>query len=571
VVRFPFNRDIVDRIKEKIEPKLRTWNNGGKFWEIDVKGLYLLMKSYKESQTVLFDFGSPEEKQVFIDKITKVFEEEKKKQAKIDQLEKNKKIWLELKKEYEENYKVYSDEVHQNLKEWVELYPHQIVAALFLDKTKNALLSLEMGLGKTVCSIAYCEMNHFDKVCVITPNSLKFNFYNEIEKFTNSKAHIVGWKKNIYSAEESMYIIMNYEIFSRSVHKFDKLNLDKIDCLICDESHRLKNTDTKLFKNFKKIFTDKIFRKTPSKVFLSGTPAPNRAYELYSVLNQISPIEFATKKHFYEFYCGMEYDFYGFGWQTNIGKQKLEELYHKIAPFTYRKRKEEVLDDLPDKIYQKIILELETKEQKLYDETEAGVATSLFGGESENPLTIMLRLRQTTSEFKIDRVKEIIDSLLAEGEKIVIVDVFKSILYKINEMYPLLSAVHTGDQTTEERAEIVKEFQDSESELRIFLGSIQTCNYGLTLTAANKLIILTLPYSVGEYDQVSDRLHRIGQKDTVNIYPVIFKDTIDEYVFETIESKRKEIKKVIDNEDYESNVSESVLNEVLQMLKKKHG
>jgi SNF2 family DNA or RNA helicase len=82
---------------------------------------------------------------------------------------------------------------------------------------------------------------------------------------------------------------------------------------------------------------------------------------------------------------------------------------------------------------------------------------------------------------------------------------------------------------------------------------------------------MTLPYSVGEFDQVSDRLHRIGQKSAVNIYVLIFPDTIDDYVFSAIENKRKEIIKVIDNEDYTSNVSETVLSEVIQKIKNKHG
>ena len=116
-----------------------------------------------------------------------------------------------------------------------------------------------------------------------------------------------------------------------------------------------------------------------------------------------------------------------------------------------------------------------------------------------------------------------------------------------------------------------KTFQDPSSSLKVFLGTVQTCGYGLTLTAASKLFIITLPYSVGDYDQVSDRLHRIGQKETVNIYPLIFPDTIDDYVYSSIESKRKEIVKVIDNEDYKSNVSESVLSEVIAKIKEKHG
>jgi SNF2 family DNA or RNA helicase len=93
----------------------------------------------------------------------------------------------------------------------------------------------------------------------------------------------------------------------------------------------------------------------------------------------------------------------------------------------------------------------------------------------------------------------------------------------------------------------------------------------LTLTAASKIFLMTLPYSVGDYDQVSDRLHRIGQKLVVNIYLLIFPDTIDDYVYTSIEGKRKELVKVMDNEDYKSNISDSVLSEVIEIIKKKHG
>ena len=150
-------------------------------------------------------------------------------------------------------------------------------------------------------------------------------------------------------------------------------------------------------------------------------------------------------------------------------------------------------------------------------------------------------------------------------------DYFKDSLYRINEKLGDISALHTGDQKdVEVRAKIVELFQELNSILKVFLGSIQTCNYGLTLTAASKLFILTLPYSVGEYDQVSDRLHRIGQKAAVNIYVMVFPDTIDDYVFSKIEDKRREIVKVIDNEEYKSDVSESVLSDLVQWIKNKH-
>lgn len=566
-----YNKEFIENIK--LLPKnQREYKN--KYWELNTRGLYQLIKFFKGSDKIIFDFENNGERKVFIEKIKKIDIEDDQKKLKIKELEKNKKIWLKLKDEYEKNYKKYWEDVHKNLKPNIKLYPHQVVAALFLNKVKNALLALEMGTGKSLASIAYIEMNDFEKVIVITPNSLKFNYYEEVKKFTNSKAHIVNWKNNIYEIEESKYIIMNYEYYNPSDkkkmdEKFKNLNIGKIDSVICDESTRLKNSASNTFKNFKRIFNNKIFKQKPSKIFLSGTPAPNRAFELYTVLNQISPIDFATKNYFYEYYCGMTYDIDGYGWETDIGSQKLEELFHKISPFIYRKRKKDVLQDLPDKIYQKILLEMTDKEEKEYENIEQDTLDSIFQTEN-HPLTIMIRLRQYVSNIKIFRIKEIIDSILETGEKIVIVDMFKPILYEIQKLYPDISVVHTGDQTVEERADMVKEFQNPESNVKIFLGSIQTCNYGLTLTAASTLIILTLPFSVGEYDQVTDRIHRIGQKNAVNIYLPIFKNTIDEYVFFSLEDKRKEILKVIDNESYTSNVSESVFNDVLNNLKKKY-
>jgi len=440
--------------------------------------------------------------------------------------------------------------------------------------TNNCILT-----HNTLSAILYVEMNGFEKVVVITPNSLKFNFYGEVKKFTDSSAHIVNWKKNDCGIENAKYVIINYDFFNPAVKsgrfqkKWDKLDIDKIDAVICDESQKLKNTKTNIYKNFDKTFKKSRFKADKiSKIFLSGTPAPNRAYELYTVLNQISPLEFPTKTYFQEYYCGMTYDVdAGWGYHANTAEQKFEELYHKIAPYTHRKRKIDALKDLPDKTYQRIILEMTDDEQQTYEEIEAGVANEFVEHPNGNPLTIMIRLRQYLALLKVKHVTELIDNVFNAGEKVVVVDYFKDSLYELDKKLGDTAALHTGDQSVEERADIVKRFQDPVSNTRAFLGSIQTCNYGLTLTAASKLFIITLPYSVGEYDQVSDRLHRIGQKNAVNIYPLIFPDTIDDYIFSAIESKRKEIVKVIDNEDYESNVGESVLSEVIDRIKKKYG
>lgn len=581
-LRFPYNQRLIDKIKSLPKGE-REYISEQKVWDLSTKSLYLLMSSYSKGDGYWFDFGSIEGRNFFITDIKKIKEAEEEKQRIVTELEKKNKEAVEFKQHIEANVDMFVDMIHTKIKDPFRLYPFQVAGVMFLDKVKNALLAFEMGLGKSLSVIAYVEYARFEKVLVITPNSLKFNFLGEVEKFTFAKAHVVNWKKNFFSIEDSKYIIVNYDFFrdadwEKALAKYKNLiNIDNFDAVICDESQKLKNTQSNTYKNFKKLMK---MIEPKSRIFLSGTPTPNRAHELYSVLHEISPIEFPTKQQFYEYYCGMTYDRYSGQWDTNLSGARFEELFHKISPHIYRKRKTDVLKDLPDKVYHRTLVELTDKQKVNYDLTEAGVANEIFGADKVSNtmiLTIMLRLRQVTSKIKVAVVMELIESILEGGEKVVVIDVFKESLYELKNLldklkeFPNVAAIHTGDQTVEERDVIVKKFQDPNSELKVFLGSIQTCNYGLTLTAASKMILLTLPYSVGEYDQATDRIHRIGTKDTVFIYPLIAKSTIDEFVFNKIESKRWEITKVMDNENYVSNVSESVLGEILSQLRAKYG
>ena len=968
-VRFPINDQLIQRIKELPE-ETRKWRVLERAWEIHASSLLILIRRYRGSNKIRFDFGSDESRKIFVQQIKKIELAEAEKRKFIAELNVKKENWVRFKNELEKNYEQYSDKLHALLDGDVKLYPHQIVASMFMNVTRSTLISHEMGLGKTLSAILFVEMNGFEKVVVITPNSLKFNFYEEVKKFTNSNAYIVNWRRNTCTIEDAKYVIVNYDFFNPNIKskrfdpKWQKLDIGRIDSIICDECfpydtliqtnigelkigdiienkldvkvlsynhklkkieynainrylyrgnndvikvkllngeiivctpehkfysvdrdkyipikdfnygerlykyekkentnedfdmstmwdeiqakkkftktmfekvfsnfyikrnsikssrnkkiewehitdcdeelsilqkrilcsgkkntkvllnellcemedvengnkgedifqgsweknfggvnkelqkqtgienpvirtyeieqsnvqtnerreneeekreiyfsfkrwkwtinnatnkiihgiignnsnengisnscvitaqrneckhnfttntlqsgyrdtehkignrgrwentqnkemeisgqekdrnleiigvesvevlelgdrrkfgnggcqnkktydleiannhnffangilvsncQKLKNTKSNTYKNFKRTFNKNIFKADKiSKIFLSGTPAPNRAHELYTVLNQVSPLDFATKTYFQKYYCGMDYDHEsGWGYRTNSAEQRLEELFHKTAPYTHRKRKIDALKDLPLKTYQKVMMEMDDAEYSTYDDIENNVANEFVERPSGNHLTIMIRLRQYTAHLKVKPLLELIENILETGEKVVIVDYYKESLYELKEALGDVAELHTGDEKDlEVRAGIIKRFQDPDSDLKVFLGTIQTSNYGLTLTAASKLFIITLPYSVGEYDQVADRLHRIGQKAAVNIYPLVFRDTIDDYVFSAIEGKRKEIVKVMDNEDYESVVAESVFSEVVNKIKEKHG
>ena len=308
-VRFLMNEQLTTRIKNLPE-ETRKWNGGMMCWEISITSLYNLIKKYKGSTKIHFEFGNEKSRQIFIDNIKKIDITEANKRKFIAELNVKKEEWVKYKEELEISYLDYVEKLHSFLKDGIKLFPHQIIAALFMNATRSTLISHEMGLGKTLSSILYAEMNGFEKVFVITPNSLKFNYYGEIKKFTNSTAHIINWNKNDCGIEDAKYVIVNYDYFNPSdavkfITKWKKLGISVIDAVICDESQKLKNSKSNTYKNFKSLFSKKIFRDNKiSKIFLSGTPAPNRAYELYTVMNQISPLDFTTKKNFMNIIVG---------------------------------------------------------------------------------------------------------------------------------------------------------------------------------------------------------------------------------------------------------------------------
>lgn len=575
ILRFNYNEQLVNRIKE-LPKETRKWDVLNSVWKVSTHSLFLLMKKYKGSDKIFFDFGNNDSRKIFINNINDINIKNVEKQKKIAELNIKKDDWVKYKLELESTYEKYREITHKYLKDNVTLYPHQIISIMFLNVVRNVLLAMDMGTGKSIISIGYVEMNDFNKVFVITPNSLKYTYYNEIKKFTNSNAFIIG-KKNDCLIEDAKYIITNYEYFNSSdfnktKSKFNKLNINKIDCLIVDECHRIKSSKSNIYKAFVKIFNDKIFNEGKiSKVFMSGTPAPSKAMELYNVLHQISPLDFSTKQYFYEYYCGLNYRIDGYGWTVNESQTKYEELFDKISPFTYRKKKSEVLKDLPEKTYQKILIDLSDAEMEIYNDLEKGIANEFINKEIKNPLTIMGKLREYTSHIKIKSIKELINSVLESDEKFVLIDYYKSNLIKLHEIYSEISGLHTGDVSDTDRANIVEDFQNDNGIIKIFLGSEPTSKEGLTLTAASKIGIMTIPWTPGTLDQCTDRCARIGQKNAVNAYIFICRNTIDEYIFELIEKKRAEINQVIDGEKYESNIDQSIIKDLISKIKEKHG
>jgi SNF2 family DNA or RNA helicase len=420
------------------------------------------------------------------------------------------------------------------------------------------------------------------KVLVVVPNSLKFNYQNEIRKFTkHKKVFIYGYKKNDCEIQDAKYIIVNYNffrnkpsVFKNSFEKKFKKAFPNFDAIILDESQNIKNEKANQTKNLlytiKSINFEFIF-------LLTGTPMPSRVTELYTQLNLLSPYEVKNKKHFYENYCGMIRGRFGYESHKDIS---LDILFNKMDGVMFRVKKTDVLKDLPPLLINEVFIDMSDEQMNEYDDIENGIKTldlsKLEVSDNLNDkmhfLTVLQKLRQYTSSLKTDYLNDIIKSYNEEGQKLIIFDEFKATLKKVHEYSPSNSRLFTGDVDVETRQEYIDEFQKDNSDVMNLLLTVQTGNAGLTLTRASNVFMITQNYVPSINEQCYARAHRIGQESHVMVYNLIVRDSIDEDVNRILKEKKKIIDKVIDNKEYiDDNVRIDVIKELIKTFKNKYG
>ncbi len=421
----------------------------------------------------------------------------------------------------------------------LNLYPFQKIGVAFTELTDgNCLLCDQMGLGKTCQAIAFAERRKC-KTLIVCPASLKLVWKDEIKKFTRKDSYVVSSNDSITSTYQ--YTVINYDILEK---KKEEINKEEWDLLICDEAHFLKNPKAKRTKAVHSI-KDKF----KYRILLTGTPILNRPVELYSLLNIVRPGEWGSFMWYAKRYCNATKGYWG--WDFS-GSSNEEELKEKLEPIMIRRLKEDVLDELPSKIYQEVRLEMTNSTKVKYDKILDDLRDYLieYKGYSDRAADKAVRaevfvrineLRQLVIEDKISALNSIIEGM--NGDKIIVFSDYVTPLKKIHEAYPKSSVIFSGEQSLEERREVIQKFQ-TDDKIKIFLVLIKAAGVGITLTSANKVLFLSLPWVPGEMDQAIDRCHRIGQKDTVNIYPLLCGE-IDEYMNEILNTKRDTINKII--------------------------
>lgn len=580
---FPYDIDVLNNIK-KLEK--REFLAAIKSWKLDTYNLYMLICMYKGSNEIFFDFVEEGEKEKFKIKLVKAVEKRQQQQLFEENINKNRAEIVELKNKLLAQDKIDLD-YNKYLNEGIVPYNYQLVGAILAHKAKRLILGMDLGTGKSLTSILASEMyeEQVKKVMIVVPNSLKYNWVNEIKKFTKQKYFIINAKKgeNIYTIDEAKYFIINYDYFRDAKFNFKdkigKFKIDSPDMFIFDESHKLKNTKSNTTKNIKKYYKDAGGDKPI--LLLTGTPMPNRLEELFVQLNFVDPIQFSSKSKFYTEYCGMVYIPVQFGY-VQINEQQLDVVNKKLDPIMYRVRKKDVLKDLPEVSINKIYVDMTDEQQKIYKDIEDGVLnldwsnTNFTSSNDEKKKSTMLsflelttKLRQYTSIVKLDTVKDIVTNLNEQNEKVIVFDSFVNPLKQLTEYFKNNSEIYYGDIHASDRQKLVDKFQNKKSNLINLFISYASGNFGITLTTSCNIIANSLPFTPSELEQAIGRVHRIGQEFPVTAWIIIVRNTIDEYMDNLIDVKTTNIKKVIDNEEYQDTSIKSISAELFKLYKNK--
>ena len=423
-----------------------------------------------------------------------------------------------------------------------------------LKSSGNALLADDMGLGKTVQTLAYVASEKQSMpVLVIAPLVTLTNWQREIERFMKKKSRNgrimengnptstmirTGKKEDLGNFD---FYIINYELLHKRLG--DLLNLN-IRTLVCDEVQHLRSKTTQKYTAIKKLAALKSIN---YRVGLSGTPIYNHGSEIWSIVDILKPGLLGNFKEFCEYFCYL--DERG---KAIVLENKRTSLHEELKKHVMiRRKKSDVLKDLKDKVrYKEIIAADETYYKNQLDqiwhkhEEELKNAETEFYKSASYQRAIQSE-RQAAGIAKLPHVIDFVKNIMEIEESVVVFCHHKSIHKLLHESLHEFSPVSIiGGQTDKARQDSIDRFQNGDTKLMI--AGLRAGNLGINLTKAKYVIFAELDWSPAYHYQAEDRLHRIGQKNTVFAYYLIGSGTLDDHVADILVDKSYEIDAIMD-------------------------
>lgn len=418
----------------------------------------------------------------------------------------------------------------------------------------GGILADDMGLGKTVQTLSYIQSEiqngSASKVLIVAPTSLVYNWMNEISKFFPSmKALIVDGNKK--QREDKLSKMTSYDLLITSYamvrNDLSMYQAFELDICIIDEAQHIKNPNSKTAKAIKQLDIKRKFA-------LTGTPIENRLLELWSIFDFIMPRYLGSVAKFKSKY------------ELPIKNNEPTPLKSMVQPFIMRRLKKDVLTELPDKIENKMVVDLNDEQKKVYmahlsrykEELSQIYKRDGYQKSHMKTLAALTRLRQIClnpglfldhydgGSSKLDLLRELLEELIDGQHRMLIFSQFTGMLSNVRKLLEELNIGYfyiDGQTKAVERSQLVDKY--NEGTKPVFLISLKAGGTGLNLTGADTVIHLDPWWNPAVEDQATDRAHRIGQKKTVHVIKIVTKGTIEEKIYELQERKRALINQVI--------------------------
>ncbi|HYL66796.1 MAG TPA: DEAD/DEAH box helicase [Nitrosopumilaceae archaeon] len=423
-----------------------------------------------------------------------------------------------------------------------------------LKSSGNALLADEMGLGKTVQTLAYLATeNQTFPALVIAPLVTLNNWQREVGKFLKKKSKngrllenqvptstLIRNGKSQDLGKFDLYII-NYDLLHKRIDDLSKLNLKTI---ICDEVQHLRSKSTKKYSAVKKLTALKSIK---YRIGLSGTPIYNRGSEIWPIVDILRPGLLGSFKEFCEYFCYVNEK-----GKAIVLENKRESLGEELRKHVMlRRKKSDVLKELKDKVRYKEVIDADINYyQKELDkiwkklEEDQKNAETAFDKFTSYKRAIQSE-RQAAGIAKLPHVIEFVKNIMEIEESVIVFCHHRAIhqlLHKSLGEYAPASII--GGQTDKERQKHIDMFQAGETKLMV--AGLRAGNVGINLSRARYVIFAELDWSPAIHRQAEDRLHRIGQKNTVFAYYLIGNGTLDDHVANVLVDKSYEIDAIMD-------------------------
>ena len=453
------------------------------------------------------------------------------------------------------------------------LYPFQYVGVRFAELAGGkCLIGDDMGIGKTIQAVAYATLHEEQwPVLVVCPANVKYHWAKEIRAWLpTSTLQVV--KNGKHEFDDSDFTVINYDLMRKKVD--DLMNMG-YGIVILDESHYLKNKKAK-----RTLACIEVAESATSILALSGTAITNRPIELLTTLELVSPAEYKDNYfHYAKRYCNGHKNMYGF-WDDK-GASNTAELHEKLRDTMIRRKKKEVMAELPDKIRQFIPVVPKDKEMADYKAThrqwihEYHAYKEMGGMPAGFVLNMLTDLRHRAGQLKVTSAANWIHEYKEQNESKPIVvffhhrDVGEGLLELMSDDKRFNHKkwrMIRGGVSSEKRDEYITAFQDGR--LDGLLCSTTAANMGITLTAADTVVFIEREWVPAHEEQAEDRVNRIGQDaDTVWAIYLSVVGTIDEKFDRIVEGKREVTSAILDgntNKETRDGIAKALLQAMVE-------